>query len=198
MDSRISQTKFVLPPERQGALNQVKQVASELTPEEVFEKGEFLGAGLMGGAYRVKHGDGTYVAKQLGHEQSFTGMLGTHTRKQLELKAQKQAAVQNALVMAGFPAPASAVMGADSTWVLMEESQGTPLEKVPQADRKAADAQLDSLREKARPVIQGVVNELKAQNPGEESLYGDHIEGGATYLQTDQGLLLNGYYDPVV
>lgn len=186
------------PPAVRKAIERVESAASELTPAEIFEKGEFLGAGLMGGAYRVEHGGQSFVAKQLGHEQSVTGMLDTHTQKQLQIKAQKQVAVQNALAMSGLPVPASALLGEDKTWVVMEEAKGLSLEDLSPQEKVQGTNRFEEMKETARPTVEGVIADLRKQHPDHQDCFGDHLEGGATFARSDQGIIVNGFFDPVV
>lgn len=187
-----------LAPKPTPAMRKVNKAAQKLTADDVFKQGEFLGAGLMGGAYRLKHQGKSLVVKQLGHPESVTGMLGTHTRRQLELKAQKQAAVQNALVMAGFPAPASAVLKDDPTWVVMEEARGLHTEQLSKEEKVEGQRALESLRGEATPTVSRVLAGMRKQHPDHEDLFLEHIEGGATYTRTEEGLIISGYFDPVV
>lgn len=182
------------------ARTEVEQAAQQLTPEDVLTRGEYLGAGLAGGSYAVQVGGKTFVAKQLGHEKSSLGGLGVWSETEKNLQAQKQVAVQNALAMAGFPLPASALMAGAPDWVVMEKVDGTGIEKVPAPAQATLREQTSVLSEQMEPIIGGVISDLKAQNPEHQHLYrvAMDLDGNTLYTRQNDGWVVSGVYDPVI
>ncbi|MEW6282258.1 MAG: hypothetical protein AB1758_26870 [Candidatus Eremiobacterota bacterium] len=175
-------------------------MAAELTPGDIVERGTYLGAGVGGGAYSIEWGGTAYVAKQWGHPDSVAGQWHAYQPRQLELQAIKQFAVQNALAVAGIPAPVSAILVSDPTWVLMEKVEGLDLLQLSQEERAQAVAAQEALERQAEPVILATLDELKQQHPDGELCfrYAPDISSNSRFARTPTGIQLVGVFDPVI
>lgn len=180
-------------------MERMRKLAASVDPATIPERGEFLGAGLMGGAYRLEVGDQVVIAKQMGHPQSITGQLNTHSEELLRLKSAKQVAVQNALAMAGFPMATAAVLEQAPEWLLMEEVRGLDQDELSQEERNSLD--FEGLRRQMEPTVNQTLEELSRANPGHGEIYQSHLDvsyGNAKFVRENGGVLVAGIFDPVV
>lgn len=180
--------------------NRVENAARRINAQEILERGRFLGAGLGGGAYEVQLDGVDYVAKQWGHPQSVMGGFSDNTSHHYQLFAAKQTAVQNALSMAGFPVPASAILGHDSTWVLMDKVTGTGANDLPEAERENAFALAEAMAARMEPIIIDELKRLTSQHPGQEKFfqYMPDMVGNMRFAHGEHGLTISGAFDPVM
>ncbi len=178
----------------------VERAAARLKPAEIEETGRFLGAGLGGGAYEVQVDGVSFVAKQWGHPESVMGSVSDTTPHQFTLFACKQAAVQNALAMAGFPVPASAILGEDARWVLMDKVEGLAGDDLSETERKEAFAKADSMAVEMEPIILKALDQLRTQHPAEEKIftYCPDMQGNMRFARGPEGMSVAGSFDPVM
>ena len=182
-------------------VTEMKSLAQSLDPRDVVESGEFLGAGLMGGCYRLSQDGQTFIVKQMGHPESITGQFNSHTKTELLVKSAKQVAVQNALGMAGFPTPASAVLESDPDWLVMEDVPGLAAQELTSEEKNEVGEKMPSLREELEPTISATLGQLSEQYPEQANLFKLHIDvdlGNAKFARGPEGVLVCGIYDPVV
>lgn len=182
----------------QTSLQRVRNAAASITPAQVAEKGEFLGAGLAGGAYEVEIGGQAYVAKQLGHSSSVLGGLQTWSPGDKQLQAMKQVAVQNALGMAGFPLPATALLG--SEWVLMDKVEGLALADLTAAEADEAQTLAWNLSQTMEPIASATLSEMLKQHPDKAEFFTCNMDivGNTRFARTPEGLRVAGVFDPII
>lgn len=181
-------------------LGRVESAARRLSAADITARGRFLGAGMGGGAYEVQLDGVDYVAKQWGHPQSIMGGFSDNTSREYRLFAAKQTAVQNALAMAGFPVPASAILGQDPTWVLMDKVSGTAAADLPETEQKQALAQADAMAGQMEPIIVDTLEHLRRQHPEQEKFfeYMPDMQGNMRFAHGPGGLYISGSFDPVM
>ena len=182
------------------ARSRVERAAQDLAPQDIVERGSFLGAGMGGGAYQIEHLGQQFVAKQWGHPESAMGAVSPTTAEEYAVFALKQSAVQNALAIAGFPLPISAVLGQDARWVLMEKVEGMPVDQLSADEQSEAKQQADWMAQQMEPVIIDTLGQLAAQRPDSAKSfeYFPDMQGNMRFARGPQGIQVSGAFDPIM
>lgn len=182
-------------------LSAVQEAASHLTPEDIVSHGEFLGAGLQGGSYEV-HVDGqTLVAKQFGHpEAQLSQLMGPSGVQRPDIQAAKQVVAQNALVLAGVPAPVSVLLAPGSSWVVMQKMDGLGLKTLAPEERGTARDLGKQVEREVEPVVAQALETLKPQYPDNPELLECNVDlsENLVFKRTPDGLRVAGVFDPLI
>jgi hypothetical protein len=179
----------------------IDELAARLDPQEIVSHGESLGCGTFGKGYQLQVDGQTYVAKNFGHAESVVGSFGTVSVADFQMMALKQAAMHNALALAGLPIPVAAVIAKDPSWVVMKKVEGLGFKELSDSEQTEAKVVAGYLRSNLEPLLQVPLQALQREHPSSEvfqSLTVDDETDNMRFAREPSGLKLQGFYDPVV
>jgi len=181
-------------------LARIQRVASQLTPQRIAQEGIFLGAGLAGGSYQVDLDGESYVAKQVGHQQSIAGQFQSWNPSERQIQAAKQVAVHNALAMAGYPFPAAALLEGHGDWLVMQKVEGQSLKDLDPQDVGPASQLAREVSDQMEPLVKQVLDRMALEYPGKETFFTCNMDvvGNTFFVRDEQGLRISGMFDPIV